>query len=168
MRSRHRQQGRLLGLELSTQTDSSQWCVLPDVQVRSTQHKAAHSPAPAWLLRTMACVHLLCKHRMHLRLASYCACLDMLLLLRPSPAFFVTNIQDMTEYVDPNDPNGQAYHIRTARHDPRTHIANNIQWTVGSKLSPDYLTTVAGPVCFNTSQSAEGQAMLYHKSAYYM
>jgi hypothetical protein len=39
---------------------------------------------------------------------------------------------------------------------------------VGSKLSADYLTVLPGPVCFNTSASAEGQAMLYHEGAYYL
>ena len=74
---------------------------------------------------------------------------------------------DMTEYVDPND-SGQAYHIRTARHNPETWKGQNTQWTVGSKLSKDYLTVVDGPVCFNASTSAEGQAMLFHDGAYYL
>ena len=51
---------------------------------------------------------------------------------------------DMTEYVDPNDPSGQAYHIRTARHNPEKYKGENTQWTVGSKLSKDYLKTEPG------------------------
>ena len=75
---------------------------------------------------------------------------------------------DMTEYVDPNDPSGQAYHIRTARHNPARWKGENTQWTVGSKLSKDYLSTVPGDVCFNASVSAEGPAMLYHDGAYFI
>eukprot|EP00935_MAST-01C_sp_MAST-1C-sp1_P002166 g2166.t1 len=75
---------------------------------------------------------------------------------------------DMTEYVDPNDPKQTAYHIRTARFNPDTHKGPNTQWTVGSQLSADYLTTAPGAVCFNASVSAEGQAMMYHNGAYYM
>lgn len=70
---------------------------------------------------------------------------------------------DMTEYVDPNDPTSQAYHIRTSR---VAHGAT--QWTVGSKLSRDYLTVSGSAPCFNTSTSTEGQAMLYHGGAYYL
>ena len=76
---------------------------------------------------------------------------------------------DMTEYVDPNDPSGQAYHIRTARHNPHTwKRGDNTQWTVGSKLSPDYLTVPEAPICFNASVSAEGPAVLFHDGAYYL
>ena len=75
---------------------------------------------------------------------------------------------DMTEFVDTNDPSGQAYHIRTARHNPAKWKGSNTQWTVGSKLSKDYLSVEPGAVCFNASTSAEGQAMLYHEGAYYL
>jgi hypothetical protein len=75
---------------------------------------------------------------------------------------------DMTEFVDPNDPSGQAYHIRTARHNPTKWKGPNTQWTVGSKLDKEYLHVQPGPVCFNTSTSAEGQAMLYYEGAYYL
>ena len=71
---------------------------------------------------------------------------------------------DMTEYIDPNDPDRTAYHVRTARVQP----GPNIQWTVGSKLSADYLSIAPGPVCFNTSTHTEGPAVLFHSGAYYL
>ena len=89
-----------------------------------------------------------------------------LALLQPNGLFSM----DMTEFVDPNDPSTppMAYHIRTARHNPSKFHGQNTQWTVGSKLSSDYLTTAQGPICFNASVSAEGPAMLYHDGAYHL
>ena len=71
---------------------------------------------------------------------------------------------DMTEYVDPNDPARTAYHVRTARVAPLP----NVQWTVGSQLSADYLSVAPGPVCFNTSTHTEGPALLFRDGAYYL
>ena len=80
---------------------------------------------------------------------------------------------DMTEYVDPNDPGGAAYHVRTARFDPAKPLPqghpDNTQWLVGTQLTPDYLGT-APAICFNTSTSTEGPALLYHapSAAYFI
>ena len=71
---------------------------------------------------------------------------------------------DMTEFIDPNDPNRTAYHVRTARVQPRP----NIQWTVGSKLTVDYLSIAPGPICFNTSTHTEGPAVMFHNDAYFL
>jgi hypothetical protein len=74
---------------------------------------------------------------------------------------------DMTEYVDPNG-DGEAYHVRTARFDPRKPLPpghpDNTQWLVGTTLTPDYLGTTAD-ICFNTSTSTEGPALFYHAPA---
>jgi hypothetical protein len=71
---------------------------------------------------------------------------------------------DMTEFIDPNDPQHTAYHVRTARAQP----GPNIQWTVGSKLTSDYLRIAPGPICFNTSTHTEGPAVMFHSGAYYL
>lgn len=52
------------------------------------------------------------------------------------PRFCVlTTSGHLPRFVDPNDPGmpPQAYHIRTARHNPDTYKGSNPQWTVGSR-----------------------------------